>query len=368
MTTKRDYYDILGVGRNASLDDIKKAYRKAALQHHPDRNFGNKEAEEKFKELSEAYAVLSDEEKRNLYDQFGHAGLKGAHFRGFRDFEDIFSSSIFSDFTDIFSSFFGGGMRNADLRYDLRISLKEAYTGVTKEIKISKHETCPHCKGSGAEPGTDTKTCPECKGKGETIFQQGFIGIIIRRTCPRCGGEGRTITTPCKECHGRTKVKKSKKITVDIPKGVDTASRIKLKGEGESGTKGALPGDLYIFIHIDENSFFQRRNDDIITEVPISITKACLGGEVEIPTLEGKHNLKIPPGVQNGKMFRLRGKGMPHLHHLGSGDQYVRIFTEIPVNLTREQQKLIKELSGLETPRNTPLTKEFLNRLKNLKE
>ncbi len=255
--------------------------------------------------------------------------------------------------------------RSADLRYDLRISLKEAYTGITKEITISKYETCPRCKGEGAEPGTGTQTCPECGGKGEVTFQQGFIGIIIRRTCPRCGGEGRIITTPCKDCHGRGRVKKSKKIILNVPKGVDTGSRLKIKGEGEGGAKGILPGDLYVFIHVDEDPFFQRRDDDIITEVPISITTACLGGEIEIPTLDGKTNLRIPPGVQNGKMFRLKGKGIPHLHGYGSGDQYVRIFMETPVNLTREQKRLIQEFSDLETDKNTPLRKEFLNRLKN---
>lgn len=365
MITKRDYYEVLGVSRDVSRDDIKKAYRKAALQHHPDRNFGNKEAEEKFKEISEAYAVLYDTEKREMYNQFGHAGVKGTGFSGFRDFEDIFSSAIFSDFHDIFDSFFGGTSRSADLRYNLRISLKEAYTGTTKEIIISKYETCPRCIGEGAESGTGTQRCSECGGKGEVTFQQGFIGIIIRRTCPRCGGKGRIITTPCKECRGRERVKKSKKIIVDIPKGVDTGSQLKIKGEGEGGVKGILPGDLYIFIHVDEDPFFQRRDGDIITEVPISITTACLGGEIEIPTLEGKTKLRIPSGVQNGNIFRLRGKGMPHLHHRGNGDQYVKIVMETPINLTREQQRLIQEFSSLETEKNTPLRKEFLHRLQN---
>jgi len=368
LITKRGYYEVLGVSRDASIDDIKKVYRKAALQYHPDRNPNNKEAEEKFKEISEAYAVLSDPEKRDMYDQFGHAGVKGTGFRGFRDFEDIFSSAIFSDFHDIFDSFFGGTNRGADLRYDLRISLKEAYTGTSKEIIISKRETCPHCSGEGAEPGTGTQTCPECGGKGEVTFHQGFIGIIIRRTCSRCGGEGRVITIPCKECHGRGRVKKSKKILVNILKGVDTGSRLKIKGEGEGGTKGILPGDLYVFIHVDENSFFQRRDNDIITEVFISMTTACLGGEIEIPTLEGKVKLRIPPGMQNGKMFRLKGKGIPHLRGYGSGDQYVKILPETPVNLSGEQKRLIQEFANLETDKNTPLRKEFLNRLKDLKK
>jgi molecular chaperone DnaJ len=366
----------LGVNRRASLEEIKKAYRKHALQYHPDRNPDNKKAEEKFKEISEAYAVLSDPEKRDMYDQFGQAGVKGTGFRGFRDFEDIFSSDIFSDFSDIFNSLFGGvttstrfrTRRGTDLRYDLRISLKEAYTGTKKEIRISKYETCTRCRGEGAEPGTGTQTCSECGGRGEVTYQQGFIGILIRRTCPRCGGEGKIITTPCKDCHGSGRVRKSKKILVDIPKGVDTGSQLKIKGEGEGGTKKTLPGDLYIFIHVNEDPFFQRRDDDIIAEVPISIVTACLGGEIEVPTLEGKTKMRIPPGVQNGRMFRIRGKGMPHLRSYGNGDQYVKIAIETPVNLTRGQKKLIKEFADLETNRNDPIKKKFLNRLKKLQE
>ena len=361
----KDYYNILGVEKGASKDDIKKNYRKLAMQYHPDKNPGNKEAEEKFKEISEAYAVLSAPEKREMYDQFGHAGIEGSGFRGFRTTEDIFSSDIFADFHSIFESFFGETNRSIDLRYDLRISLKEAYTGTSKEITMSKNETCTLCQGEGAELGSGTQICPECKGKGEVIFQQGFIGIIIRRTCPNCGGAGRIITTPCKECHGRGQVKESKKIVVNLPKGVDTGSRIKIKGEGEGGGKGVMSGDLYIFIHVEEDPFFQRRDDDIITEIPILITTACLGGEIEIPTLDGKSRLQIPAGVQNGKMFRLRGKGMTHLHGHGSGDQYIRILMEIPVNLTKEQQRLIQEFSKLETEKNNPFIKEFLNKFQN---
>jgi molecular chaperone DnaJ len=345
--TKRDYYEVLGLSRDVSKDELKKAYRKAALQHHPDRNSGNKEAEEKFKEISEAYAVLSDPEKRQMYDQFGHAGVKGTGFGGFSDFSDIFSSDIFTDFHDIFDSFFGGTAhaktrRSADLRYDLRISLKEAYTGIIKEITISKNDTCPRCKGEGHEPGTSVKTCPECNGKGENTFQQGFIGIIIRRTCPRCAGAGTVITTPCGNCRGRGKVKKSQKITANIPKGVDTGAHLKIKGEGEGAVKGGFPGDLYVFIHVDEDPFFQRKDDDIITDIPISITIACLGGEIEIPTLEGKTKIQIPSGVQNGKTFRLKEKGMPNLRGHGSGDQYVRLLVETPVSLSKEQKGLCR--------------------------
>ncbi|MDD5454809.1 MAG: molecular chaperone DnaJ [Candidatus Ratteibacteria bacterium] len=366
--TKKDYYEVLGVSRDCSADEIKKAYRKAALQHHPDRNFGNKEAEEKFKEISEAYAVLSDTEKRQIYDQFGHAGLQGSGFRGFSDFSDIFSSNIFTDIHDIFDSFFGvtphhRTRRSADLRYDLRISLKEAFTGVIKEITISKNETCPHCKGEGSEPGTSTQICPECHGKGETTFQQGFIGIIVRHTCSRCGGEGKIITTPCRNCRGRGKIKKSKKITVNIPKGVDTGARLKIKGEGEGAVKGSLPGNLYVFIHVGEDHFFQRKDDDIITDIPISITTACLGGEIEIPTLDGKTNMQVPPGTQNGKTFRLRGKGMPNLNSYVYGDQYVRLLVETPVNLSKEQKRLLQEFAKLETEKNVPHRKRFLDKL-----
>ena len=376
MITKRDYYEVLGVSRDASVDDIKKAYRKSALKHHPDKNPDNKESEEKFKELSEAYAILSDPEKRNMYDQFGHAGINGSGFRGFGNFEDIFSSDAFSDFHDIFDSLFGEATtsthsrthRGADLRYDLRISLQEAYTGTAKEILISKYETCPRCKGEGAEPGTSIQTCPECGGRGDVTFQQGFIGIVFRRTCTRCRGEGKIITTPCAECHGRGRVKKSKKIPVNIPQGVDTGSQLKVKGEGEAGAKETLPGDLYIFIHVNENPFFQRRDDDIIVEVPISISTACLGGEIETPTLDGKIKMRIPPGVQNGKIFRLRGKGIPHLGSYGSGDQYVKIVMETPVNLNSEQKRLIQELANSETDRNVPLRTEFWNRLKKLQK
>ncbi|MCK4904962.1 molecular chaperone DnaJ [bacterium] len=365
--TKKDYYEVLELSRDSSGAEIKKTYRKAALQYHPDRNPDNKEAEDKFKEISEAYAVLSDPEKRQMYDQFGHAGLKGAGFGGFSDFSDIFSSDVFTGFQDIFGSFFGGTShsrtrRSADLRYDLRISLKEAYTGIIKEITISKNDTCPHCKGEGHEPGTSVKTCPECNGKGETTFQQGFIGIIIRRTCPKCAGTGTVITTPCNSCRGRGKVKKSQKITANIPKGVDTGARLKIKGEGEGAVKGGSSGDLYIFIHIDEDPFFQRKDDDIITDIPISITIACLGGEIEIPTLDGKTKIQIPHGVQNSKVFRLRGKGMPNLHGHRSGDQYVRLLIETPVNLSKEQKKLMQEFSKLETDKNIPHRKRFLDR------
>jgi len=366
--TKKDYYEVLGVSRDSSKDEIKKAYRKAAFQHHPDKNPNNKGAEEKFKEISEAYAVLHDDGKRQIYDQFGHAGLQGSGFRGFSGFEDIFSSDIFTDIHDIFDSFFGVSPRHrtsksADLRYDLRISLKEAFTGAAKEITVSKNETCPHCKGEGSQPGTSAKTCPECHGKGETTFQQGFIGIIIRRTCPRCGGEGTIITTPCHNCRGRRRVRKSKKITFNIPKGVDTGARIKIKGEGEGAIKGGQSGDLYVFIHVEEDHFFQRKDDDIIINVPISMATACLGGKIEIPTLDGKTNMQIPPGTQNAETLRLKGKGMPNPRSHINGDQYVRLFVEIPVNLTKEQKILMQEFAELETDKNVPHKKRFFDKL-----
>ncbi len=371
---KRDYYEILGLSRDVSKNDIKKSYRRLALQYHPDRNPDNKEAEGRFKELSEAYAVLSDPEKRQMYDQFGHAGVTGSGFRGFSGFEDIFSSDIFTDFQDIFGSFFGSRAhsrtrRGADLRYDLRVSLKEAFTGVIKEITVSKNETCPRCKGEGSEPGTGTQVCPECNGTGEVTFQQGFIGIIIRQTCSRCSGTGRIITTPCHSCHGKRRVRKSKEITVNIPKGVNNGTRIKIKGEGEGAIKGSSAGDLYVFIRVDENHFFQRKDDDIITDIPISITTACLGGEIQVPTLDGKTSMQVPQGTQNGKTFRLRGKGMPNLRSHINGDQYVRLLVETPVNLSKEQKKLMQEFAKLETEKNVPHKKKFLDKLlENLKE
>ncbi|HIE43784.1 MAG TPA: molecular chaperone DnaJ [Candidatus Omnitrophica bacterium] len=375
MTIKRDYYEILGINRTATIDEIKKAYRRLALQYHPDRNPGNREAEEKFKEISEAYAVLSDPEKRANYDQFGHAGVEGAGFRGFRDFEDIFSSDIFSDFQDIFSSFFGGTRtstrfrirRGVDLRYDLKISLKEAATGTSKEIKLSKYEVCRNCNGEGASPGTGTQICPECGGRGEVTFQQGFFSIMISRTCSRCGGEGRIIATPCSTCAGTGRVRKGKKITVTIPPGVDTDSQLKIRGEGEAGMKGAPPGDLYVVIHVEKDPFFTRSGDDIIVEVPVSVITASLGGEIEIPTLEGKAKMRIPPGVQSGRMFRLRSNGIPHLHGYGRGDEYVKIVVETPVNLSGHQRRLLKEFANSETINNTPLKRQYLNKLKNMR-
>lgn len=373
MITKKDYYEVLGISRDATIDEIKKAYRRLALQYHPDKNPGNRESEEKFKELSEAYAVLSDSEKRARYDEFGHAGVERSGFRGFRDFEDIFTSDIFSDFEDIFSSFWGErrtGTRfktrkGGDLRYGLEISLKEAYTGVTKKIQVTKFETCPSCHGEGTKPGSSSQVCPSCGGRGETSYRQGFLGIMISRPCPRCEGEGRVITTPCLNCSGKGRVRRPKKINVKIPPGVSEGSQLRIRSEGEVGVRGGSPGDLYILIHITEDHFLERRDDDLIAEVPISFSTAILGGEIEIPTLEGKAKLRVPPGVQNGRMFRLKGKGMPHLHGYGRGDEYIKIVVETPVNLTKHQRSLIEEFILSETHDNTPLRKEYLNKLKN---
>lgn len=370
---KQDYYDILGVSREASLDKIKKAYRKLALQHHPDKNPGNKEAEEKFKEISEAYAVLSDSQKRAQYDRFGHAGVQGTGFHGFRDFEDIFSSDVFSDFSDIFGSFFGGTgtrsrariRRGADLRYDLSISLQEAALRTDKEFQITKYESCSRCQGTGAEPGTGTQTCPQCGGTGEVRYSQGFI--FFSRPCSRCGGEGEVVKKPCGACVGSGRIRKTKKISVTIPPGVDTSSRLKITGEGEAGAKGATPGDLYVFVRVKDDPFFQREGDDLMVEVPISVTTAALGGETEIPTIEGKARMRIPPGTVTGKTFRLRGKGIPHLQGYGRGDEYVRVYVETPQRLNSQQTALLKEFGSQETVSNFPKRREFLNKLENLR-
>jgi len=347
--TKRDYYEILGISRNASEEEIKKSYRKLAMRHHPDRNPGNKEAEEKFKEASEAYEVLRDPEKRDLYDNYGHEGLSGAGFRGFSGFEDIFSS-----FGDIFEDVFGftGSRRSraaaragADLRYDLTITLMESAFGTAKEIDVEKFDICGECRGSGAEPGTSPEVCPRCRGSGQVTQSSGFF--TISTTCPQCRGTGRILKKPCRVCLGAGRVRVKKKVQLKIPPGVETGSRLRLRGEGEEGQPGAPSGDLYVFIHVQEHEFFKRDGDDIYCQVPISITQAALGGSVEVPTLEGNEHLKIPRGTQSGKVFRLKGKGIPHLRGYGRGDQVIQTIIKVPTHLTRRQEELLKEFAKI---------------------
>ncbi|MCM8782223.1 MAG: molecular chaperone DnaJ [Candidatus Omnitrophica bacterium] len=366
MSTKRDYYEILGVKRNATLDEIKKAYRELALRYHPDRvpQEQKKEAEEKFKELSEAYAVLSDSQKRALYDQYGHAGIDQRYA-----YEDIFKgtdfSSIFGDladfgfggglFDEIFSDLgfdiFGGKGRRAsrasprgrDLEIAVDISLEEAASGVEKTITVPRYETCPACSGTGAKRGTKKITCPQCKGAGRTVVSSGFFQMA--QTCSRCSGEGSIIQTPCPDCRGEGRIKVSKKIKIKIPPGVYSGSQLRIRGEGEAGMAGR--GNLYVIIEVRPHPFFGRHNNDILTEITISLSKAILGGEVEVPTLNGKVSMKIPPGTQSGRIFRLKEKGIPDLHGRGMGDELVKVNVEIPTRLTPEQRKLIEEFSRL---------------------
>jgi len=350
---KRDYYEILGVSRNANGEEIKKAYRQMALQYHPDRNPGDRESEEKFKEASEAYEVLRDPEKRSLYDRFGHDGLKGVGFRGFADFEDIFSS-----FGDIFDDFFGFGFgdrrrkrrtyarRGADLRYDLSISFREAAFGKEKELEIEKHEICETCSGTGVKPGKSKQTCPGCGGRGQIAHTQGFF--TISSTCSRCHGQGEIITHPCIECKGNGVVIKPKCLKVKMPAGVETGIRLKLNGEGEAGERGGPPGDLYVVLHVEPDPFFERVGNDILCQVPISFSQAALGAKIEVPTLNGSEKISIPPGTQTGQVFTIKGEGVPYLHGRGRGDELVQVVVKTPTTLSRRQVKLFEELASSE--------------------
>lgn len=366
MSTKRDYYEVLGVQKNASLDEIKKAYRELALRYHPDRvpHEQKKEAEEKFKEISEAYAVLSDSNKRALYDQYGHSGIdqkyayedifKGADFGSvFQDLGDFgFGGGLFEEvFGDLGFDIFGarGGRhagsrrRGRDLQISADITLEEAASGTEKTITIPRYETCSTCSGSGVKPGTKRITCPQCKGSGRRVVSSGFFQLA--QTCSRCAGEGSIIQSPCQRCQGEGKTRVTGKIKVKIPAGVDTGSNLRVRGEGEAGT--AARGDLYVVIEVKPHPLFQRHNNDIVTEIDISLTKAILGGEIEVPTLNGKVSMKIPPGTQSGKIFRLREKGIPDLHDRGVGDELVRVNVQIPTRLSAEQRRLIEEFARL---------------------
>jgi molecular chaperone DnaJ len=348
--TKRDYYEILGVPPNADDGEIKKAYRQLALKYHPDRNPGNKEAEERFKEASEAYEVIRDPEKRSLYDRFGHEGLRGTGFSGFSGFEDIFSS-----FSDIFEDFFGFGTgrrratapkKGADLRYDLTISFMDTVLGKEKEIEIERFEVCGTCKATGIQPGTKKETCAACRGSGQVIHSQGFF--TLRTTCSRCRGQGFFIPHPCENCRGTGKVKKPKKIPLKIPAGVDTGSRLRVSGEGMEGERGGRPGDLYVVLNVEPHPFFERQGDDVLCQIPISFPQAALGAEMEIPTLNGSKKLTIPPGTQSGEVFTLRSLGIPHLHGFGKGDQHIHVVVKIPTKLNKRQKELLKEFASLE--------------------
>jgi molecular chaperone DnaJ len=367
---KRDYYEVLGIQKNASKDDIKKAYRKLAIQYHPDKNPGNKEAEEKFKEASEAYEVLSDDQKRPAYDQFGHAGVEGMgggqdFSQTFRGFEDIFSG----DFSSIFDTIFGGGGRRssgggqggvrqgANLRYDTEISFKEAVFGTKVEIQYPRNESCPTCKGSGAASGTGKKVCPVCQGSGQVRHSQGFFSLAS--TCHNCGGEGYIIENPCKDCGGSGTRKKRQKIMVTIPPGVENGRRVLISRQGDAGPNGGPPGDLYVFIRVKPHEYFERQDEDLYCAVPISVTQASLGAEIQVPTLDNKTiKVKIPPGTQNGKFLRIRDEGVPSGGR--RGNLYIKTMVQVPSKLSKRGRELLEELAKVEgevsSPKPIPLS------------
>ena len=345
----RDYYKTLGVPKDASEEAVKKSYRKIAMQFHPDRNPGDREAEEKFKMASEAYEVLQDPEKRQIYDRYGIEGLKGTGFTGFRGFEDIFSA-----FGDIFEDFFGVGTTHrrrararpgADLRYDLKISFLDAAFGREEEIEIPKAGECEACQGTGAKSGTHPAQCQTCKGTGQVTRSQGFF--TISTTCSQCHGEGKFIPYPCKECRGLGKILKNKKIQIKIPPGVDTGSKLRIRGEGEEGERGAPSGDLFVFVFVEPHDFFARDGDDVICQIPISFSQAALGAEIEVPTLNGKKTFKIPRGTESGQILGLKGEGFPKLRGSGRGDQIVQVFVKTPKNLTKRQEELLREFEEI---------------------
>jgi molecular chaperone DnaJ len=368
--SKRDYYDVLGVNRDASEEEIKKAYRKLAMKHHPDRNPDNPKSEELFKVAKEAYEVLSDAGKRGAYDQYGHAGVDpqagmgaGAAGAGFGSFADAFG--------DIFGDIFGAGRqrsnvyRGADLRYNLEISLEEAARGTETRVRIPTMEECETCGGSGAKPGTQPMTCPTCGGQGQVRMTQGFFSI--QQTCPKCHGSGKVVQSPCTTCNGAGRVKHQKTLSVKIPAGVDESDRIRLSGEGEAGVNGGPSGDLYVVIHIRPHEVFSREGNDLHCEMPISITKTALGGEIEIPTLDGYAKIRIPPETQTGKVFRLRGKGIKGVRSNAHGDLLCHVVLETPVNLTPRQKELLQELEEInerDSGRHNPRAKSWMDRVK----
>jgi molecular chaperone DnaJ len=348
MADRRDYYEVLGVGRAASQDEIKKAYRRLAREHHPDVSDAA-DAEVRFKEINEAYEVLSDSEKRATYDRFGRAGLGGAgfgfDFSGFRDPFDIFEE-VFGRGFGFRSSTRRGPRRGADLRYDLHLTFEEAVFGFEKEIEVTRHEVCPECKGSGAEPGTSPVRCSECNGTGQVRrIQRSILGSFVSvTTCPVCQGEGETVPIPCSRCGGEKRVYSTRRLSVTIPPGVDHGNQIRLAGEGEMGERGGPPGNLYVVLDVEPHPVFQRRDTDILVELQVNVAQAALGAEVKVPTLEGEEAISIPAGTQSGKVLRLRNKGVPRLRRNGRGDQLVVVRVAVPIKLSREQRRLFQEL------------------------
>ena len=378
MATQLDYYEVLGVERGASTDQIKSAYRKLALKYHPDRNPENKhEAEERFRQATEAYSVLCDAQKRQIYDRYGHAGL------GRGGFEPADFSSIFEDFRDIFGDFFGvedvfGGMgggrrrgrgsrgeRGADLRYDMNLSFEDAAAGVNTQIKISRHELCEACRGTGAKPGTGMATCQTCHGRGQLQYQQGFFAIT--RTCPACAGAGQVIRDACATCRGQGRLERERTLEVGVPAGVDSGTRLRMAGQGEPGANGGPPGDLYIFLEVKEHPFFERRGADLYCTVPISFAQAALGTTLQIPTLNGEQEVRIPEGTQSGQIFRQKGKGLPSPHG-GRGDLYVNIHVLVPSKVSREQRRLLEQLDQTMKVENKPTERSssFFDKVKDI--
>jgi len=368
---KRDYYDVLGINKSATADQIKSAYRKLAVKYHPDKNPDNKNAEDKFKEASEAYHVLSNHERKQNYDSFGHAAFEnaGGGRGGFSDFD--FSNHFSDIFEDFFGESFGGGRRRgrksnyrgSDLRYDLSITLEEAYKGKKQDIKFSTSEKCNTCSGSGSKPGHDAGSCSMCGGRGQVRSSQGFF--TVQQTCPQCSGAGEEITHPCISCGGQGKKQASKRLSVTIPKGVDDGTRIRLSGKGEAGSRGAGSGDLYLFINVYSHELFKRSDENLFFEFPISIADAALGTSIEIPTVDGgKAKIKIPSGTQSGKQFRLKDKGMPLIRGSGYGDLYVQVKTEVPINLSSEQKKLLEKFRELDSEKSNPSIKKFFEKAK----
>src|SRR5437773_1458069 len=370
---KRDYYEVLGLGRNASEEEIKRAYRKLAVKFHPDKNPDDPHAEEKFKELGEAYDVLMDLDKRAAYDRFGHAafaqgrtGFGGGFHDPFDIFREVFGQGGFGG--GIFETFFGGNAQaedrqhGSDLRYDMQIKLEEAAFGAEKEIEIEKLDTCDKCHGSGAEPSSRTVSCPTCGGRGQVISSRGFFHIS--QTCPRCRGAGEIIEKPCHQCHGEGRVEKLGRVKLKIPVGIREGSRLRSSHNGEAGIRGGPPGDLYVVIHVKEHKIFQRDGDNLYCEVPIPFSLAALGGEVDVPRLEGKAHLKVPPGTQSGQMFKRRGKGIANMNRRDRGDLLTRLIVEVPSRLNAEQRHKLEEFAALCGEENTPLRKSFFERAK----
>ncbi|HVU16051.1 MAG TPA: molecular chaperone DnaJ [Candidatus Didemnitutus sp.] len=382
-TKKDDYYELLGVARDVNEEDLKKAYRKKAVQYHPDKNPGNKEAEEMFKKVSEAYEVLKDPQKRATYDRFGHAAFQqggggggprpgGFSGGGFHDPFDIFRE-VFGQGAGgggVFDDLFGGGggngaggaSRGSDLRYDIEISLEEAAHGVEKEISFRRLGTCSHCGGSGAEPGAKKSTCPTCRGAGQVTASRGFFHV--RQVCPTCHGSGVKVDKVCAKCDGEGRTQETAKINVRIPPGVDTGSKLRSTGNGEAGAMGGQAGDLYIVVHVKEHEVFERQGDDLFTEIPVKFTLASLGGTIQVPTLQGKATLKVPAGTQSGTTFRLKGRGMPHLRGGAHGDQLIRVQVEVPTSLNSEQKKKLEEFAQSCGDAEEPVSRSFFEKAK----